>query len=194
MVTLPFFGAGVVEIPPGGYKHEKNARAMHLCFFVHKGKVDVFVAGTRFSIGPGGAFQVPRGTCSFRLFRVPLPDSVIDLRTAVCATVPPMLYSPLIAEPNSSDPVVRPVHLPATCRPTMDWRWASRRTRPLPPKILHLHFVFVPQAGLADYADGALAPWTIAPVRRNVCALSAPNGRRRWDVAGGHRPANELTI
>ena len=74
MVTLPFFGAGVVEIPPGGYKHEKNARAMHLCFFVHKGKVDVSLAGTRFSIGPGGAFQVPRGT--FFLFRVPFPISI----------------------------------------------------------------------------------------------------------------------
>ncbi len=79
LVTLPFFGAGVVEIPPGGYKHEKNARAMHLCFFVHKGKVDVAVAGTRFSVGPGGAFQVPRGTSPAlpaSPFRVPFLNSI----------------------------------------------------------------------------------------------------------------------
>jgi hypothetical protein len=81
VVTLPFFGSGVVEIPPGGYKHEKNARAMHLCFFVHKGKVDVSVAGTRFSIAPGGTFQVPRG----RLFcsSLPRPLCHLDLPSTV---------------------------------------------------------------------------------------------------------------
>ena len=60
-VTMPFFGSGIVELPPGGIKKTKNSRRMHLSFFVHFGKVTVEVAGTRFTISKGGVWQVPRG-------------------------------------------------------------------------------------------------------------------------------------
>ena len=34
IMTLPFFGAGVVELPPEGYKRSKNSRKMAMVFFV----------------------------------------------------------------------------------------------------------------------------------------------------------------
>lgn len=61
IMTLPFFGAGVVDIPPGGFKRAKNSRKMQMIFFVHTGKVLVTVADLEFSISTGGAWQVPRG-------------------------------------------------------------------------------------------------------------------------------------
>ncbi|KAI9819812.1 MAG: hypothetical protein M1832_003887 [Thelocarpon impressellum] len=60
-LTLPFFGAGMVELPPGGSKRPKNSRRMQMVFFVHSGKVRVTVANTSFSICRGGMWQVPRG-------------------------------------------------------------------------------------------------------------------------------------
>ncbi|KAI9834484.1 MAG: hypothetical protein M1826_002638 [Phylliscum demangeonii] len=61
-LTLPFFAAGLVELPPGGVKRPKNAGLMQMVFFVAQGKVAVDVGGTPFRIGRGGMWQVPRGT------------------------------------------------------------------------------------------------------------------------------------
>lgn len=60
-LTMPFFGSGIVELPPGGFKHRKNTRRMQMVFFVHYGKVTVEVGATRFVITKGGMWQVPRG-------------------------------------------------------------------------------------------------------------------------------------
>jgi centromere protein C len=66
--SLPFFGTGVVEIPPGGFKRTKNSRRMNMGFFVHQGKVDVTVADTEFTISKGGVWHVPRGQCTSSFF------------------------------------------------------------------------------------------------------------------------------
>ncbi|KAI1428484.1 Mif2/CENP-C like-domain-containing protein [Xylaria sp. FL1777] len=60
-LTLPFFGAGVVDLPPGAEKRTKNSRMRHLVFFVHTGNVQVTIAQTEFTIAKGGMFFVPRG-------------------------------------------------------------------------------------------------------------------------------------
>ena len=67
-MTLPFFGSGVVELPPQGFKRAKNSRKMQMCFFVHEGKVMVDVGAqgegveaNQFAIAKGGCFVVPRG-------------------------------------------------------------------------------------------------------------------------------------
>ncbi|KAI8961116.1 Mif2/CENP-C like-domain-containing protein [Daldinia sp. FL1419] len=60
-LTLPFFGSGIVDMPPGSEKRTKNSRKMQMVFFVHKGAVDVSVAETEFRIGMGGMWFVPRG-------------------------------------------------------------------------------------------------------------------------------------
>lgn len=66
-LTLPFFGSGMVDLPPGGAKRVKNSRKMQLIFFVYYGRVTVEVGTptTTFSIGKGGMWQVPRGKCFF---------------------------------------------------------------------------------------------------------------------------------
>lgn len=60
-LSTPFFGAGVVDLPPRSEKKPKNARKMHMAFFVFSGRVQVTVADTTFSIGKGGMWFVPRG-------------------------------------------------------------------------------------------------------------------------------------
>ncbi|KAK7980720.1 Choline transport protein [Apiospora arundinis] len=60
-LTLPFFGSGIVDLPPHSEKKPKNARKMQMVFFVHYGSVEVTIAGTQFRIGKGGQFFVPRG-------------------------------------------------------------------------------------------------------------------------------------
>ena len=66
-MTLPFFGSGVVELPPEGFKRAKNSRKMQMCFFVHEGKVMVEVGAANgresneFAVSKGGAWVVPRG-------------------------------------------------------------------------------------------------------------------------------------
>ncbi|KAI9901756.1 hypothetical protein N3K66_003573 [Trichothecium roseum] len=60
-LTLPFMGAGVVDLPPGSEKRPKNSRKMHLVFFVHTGKVEVGVNEVTFRISAGGIWFVPRG-------------------------------------------------------------------------------------------------------------------------------------
>ena len=66
LLSTRFFGTGVVDLPPGGVKKPKNSRKMHMRFFVAQGRVTVEVGPvsgelTRFSIGKGGFWQVPRG-------------------------------------------------------------------------------------------------------------------------------------
>ena len=68
IMTLPFFGSGVVELPPEGFKRAKNSRKMQMCFFVHEGKVMVEVGAqgahgevNQFAISKGGVWVVPRG-------------------------------------------------------------------------------------------------------------------------------------
>ncbi|KAI1381559.1 Mif2/CENP-C like-domain-containing protein [Hypoxylon crocopeplum] len=60
-LTMPFFGSGVVDMPPGSEKRTKNSRKMQMVFFVHAGSVEVTVAQTEFRIGKGGMWFVPRG-------------------------------------------------------------------------------------------------------------------------------------
>ncbi|KAJ9133532.1 Centromere protein 3 [Pleurostoma richardsiae] len=60
-LSLPFFGSGVVDLPPGAEKRSKNSRKMHMTFFVYTGRVRVTVAQTTFRIGKGGMWFVPRG-------------------------------------------------------------------------------------------------------------------------------------
>lgn len=68
-LTLPFFGSGMVDLPPGGTKRVKNSRKMQMVFFVFYGRVtvDLGTPAQRFSIGRGGMWQVPRGKLQ-RLF------------------------------------------------------------------------------------------------------------------------------
>lgn len=62
-LTLPFFGSGMVDLPPGGVKRVKNSRKMQMVFFVFYGRVTVDLGSPmqNFSIGKGGMWQVPRG-------------------------------------------------------------------------------------------------------------------------------------
>ena len=62
-ITLPFFHSGVVDIPPGGEKRQKNSRKNHMVFWVFSGRVVVDVSGNEFGLGKGGMWQVPRGEC-----------------------------------------------------------------------------------------------------------------------------------
>ncbi|WPH04236.1 Hypothetical protein R9X50_00712500 [Acrodontium crateriforme] len=66
IISLPFFGSGVVEIPPNGYKKAKSSRDKQMAFFVHEGKVLVEIGApgmeiTQFAITKGGLWVVPRG-------------------------------------------------------------------------------------------------------------------------------------
>jgi centromere protein C len=63
-LTMPFFGSGVVDLPPGAEKRPKNSRKMQMVFFVHYGKVMVTVNETQFRIRAGGTWFVPRGEVS----------------------------------------------------------------------------------------------------------------------------------
>ncbi|KHN97367.1 RmlC-like jelly roll fold protein [Metarhizium album ARSEF 1941] len=60
-LTLPFIGAGVVDLAPGAEKRPKNSRKMHMVFFVHYGKVLVTINREQFRISAGGTWFVPRG-------------------------------------------------------------------------------------------------------------------------------------
>jgi hypothetical protein len=81
-MTLPFFGSGMVEIPPDGYKRMKNSRKMQMVFFVHEGKVTVDIEDVQFGMTKGGVWQVPRGEFFFlflSLFPASSPLSVCIL-------------------------------------------------------------------------------------------------------------------
>lgn len=66
LLSTPFFGTGIVDLPPGAEKRPKNSRRMVMSFFVAKGRVTVSVGaygaeGSSFSVGKGGFWTVPRG-------------------------------------------------------------------------------------------------------------------------------------
>ncbi|PYH92028.1 hypothetical protein BO71DRAFT_400901 [Aspergillus ellipticus CBS 707.79] len=61
LLSSPFLGSGIVELPPGGVKKPKNSKKMHMVFYICNGRVQVDVSGVRFSAGKGCVFQVPRG-------------------------------------------------------------------------------------------------------------------------------------
>jgi centromere protein C len=76
-LSMPFFGAGVVDLPPGAEKRPKNSRKMYMAFFVFAGSVLVTINQSSFRIGRGGMWFVPRGE-----FFWPFPDSPLsDLRS-----------------------------------------------------------------------------------------------------------------
>lgn len=90
IMTIPFFGAGIVELPPEGYKRAKNSRKMQMAFFVHEGKVmvEVGAAGLEvnsFTLSKGGCWVVPRGkpAHSFRsVLSCSYPSSPANLSTS----------------------------------------------------------------------------------------------------------------
>ena len=53
LISLPFFGGGIVDLAPGTVKAPKNSRAMHLCFFVVRGRVTVRIGGSGSGSGNG---------------------------------------------------------------------------------------------------------------------------------------------
>ncbi|KAJ9215010.1 hypothetical protein DTO166G4_3408 [Paecilomyces variotii] len=61
LLSSPFLGSGIVELPPGGVKKPKNSKRMHMVFYVCHGRVQVDISGVQFSAGKGCVFQVPRG-------------------------------------------------------------------------------------------------------------------------------------
>lgn len=63
-LSMPFFGAGVVDLPPGAEKRPKNSRKMYMAFFVFAGRVLVTVNESSFRISRGGMWFVPRGKYS----------------------------------------------------------------------------------------------------------------------------------
>ena len=64
-LSVPFFGAGMMDLPVGGMKKPKNSRKMQMVFFVYTGRVQVTInGGDPFRISKGGMWQVPRGTAS----------------------------------------------------------------------------------------------------------------------------------
>jgi centromere protein C len=63
-LSIPFFGAGMMDLPVGGMKKPKNSRKMQMVFFVYTGRVQVTINhGDPFRISKGGMWQVPR--CEF---------------------------------------------------------------------------------------------------------------------------------
>jgi centromere protein C len=60
-LSLPFFGCGLVDMPPGSVKKQKNSRKMFMTFFVYTGRVMVTINETSFRISKGGMWFVPRG-------------------------------------------------------------------------------------------------------------------------------------
>ena len=82
---MPFFGAGMVDLSPGGTKRSKNSRRMQMVFFVFYGRVAVEIGNDidspkqTFGIGRGGMWQVPRGEasyCPLSSFSLALPSVV----------------------------------------------------------------------------------------------------------------------
>lgn len=69
LLSSPFIGSGIVELPPGGVKRPKNSKRMHMVFYVCHGRVQIDISGVKFGAGKGCVFQVPRGeSCHNVLF------------------------------------------------------------------------------------------------------------------------------
>ncbi|KAI5293294.1 hypothetical protein KEM52_005676 [Ascosphaera acerosa] len=67
ILSTPFLGSGFVDMPPQSTKRTKNAKKMHMVFYMIHGRIQVQVAELQFSAGKGTVFQVPRGNdYSFR--------------------------------------------------------------------------------------------------------------------------------
>ena len=84
LLSMPFFGSGIMDFPIGGFKKPRNSGKTSLHVFVHSGKVWVKVGGTKgastnlfrrsegtegneFMVSRGGSFHVPRGELSVLL-------------------------------------------------------------------------------------------------------------------------------
>jgi len=84
LLSMPFFGSGIMDFPVGGFKKPRNSGKTSLHIFVHTGKVWVRVGGVKtgggnmfmrnrgtdgveggneFVVSRGGSFHVPRGEC-----------------------------------------------------------------------------------------------------------------------------------
>jgi centromere protein C len=83
LLSMPFFGSGIMDFPVGGFKKPRNSGKTSLHVFVHTGKVFVRIGGTKvvgsrfkkrkgeeedeveggnsFLVSRGGSFHVPRG-------------------------------------------------------------------------------------------------------------------------------------
>ncbi|EED15061.1 Cupin domain protein [Talaromyces stipitatus ATCC 10500] len=61
LLSQPFFGSGIVELPAKGVKKPKNSKRMHMVFYVCYGRVQVDINGVQFTAGKGCIFQVHRG-------------------------------------------------------------------------------------------------------------------------------------
>lgn len=61
ILGLPYFGAGMVDVPPHGSKRSKNSRRMYMAFCLLSGKVSATVGDAEFKISKGGVWMVPRG-------------------------------------------------------------------------------------------------------------------------------------
>lgn len=86
-LTLPFFGAGVVDLPPGSEKHPKNSRKMQMVFFVHTGSVTVTIADVNtFRITKGGMWFVPRGVYCLFFFSIFYISTYIPIYLSACCT------------------------------------------------------------------------------------------------------------
>lgn len=89
-LTLPFFGSGMVDLPPGGAKRVKNSRKMQMVFFVFYGRVtvDIGTPTTSFSIGKGGVWQVPRGKDFSLIFIYFVLPALLHISFLSCDVIP----------------------------------------------------------------------------------------------------------
>ncbi|KAI7976057.1 hypothetical protein EIK77_008075 [Talaromyces pinophilus] len=75
LLSQPFFGSGIVELPAKGVKKPKNSKRMHMVFYVCYGRVQVDINGVQFTAGRGCIFQVPRG--------IPSPSNIKALLSMI---------------------------------------------------------------------------------------------------------------
>ncbi|KAM0713500.1 hypothetical protein Q7P37_010462 [Cladosporium fusiforme] len=140
IMTLPFFGSGIVELPPDGFKRAKNSRKMQMVFFVHEGKVLVTVGPptvdssgqepetNEFAISKGGVWVVPRG-----MFLSPLPF--------------PTNHVPPLATPQKESDRIFMAATPVSCgRP----RRANVQKRAVSPSRQHIFRLFERKAVVQD--------------------------------------------
>ncbi|KAF2767541.1 hypothetical protein EJ03DRAFT_390424 [Teratosphaeria nubilosa] len=118
VMTLPFFGSGLVELPPEGFKRAKNSRKMQMCFFVHEGKVMVEIGAqgmpgdvNQFAISKGGVWVVPRGEFAYLFCLSRLCLSCMELVDSDDAGA-----SWLTAPTTNPTPTTTPVRLTAAKR------------------------------------------------------------------------------
>ncbi|KAG6030649.1 hypothetical protein E4U40_007724 [Claviceps sp. LM458 group G5] len=89
-LTLPFMGAGVVDLPPDSMKRPKNSRKMHMVFFLHYGKVQVVINGAQFRISAGGTWFVPRGNYYSIINDYDAPARIFFAQASEVAPAPPV--------------------------------------------------------------------------------------------------------